>query len=326
MIVPVALFFDKNYLIPASVAITSLLMNSNRNYEYHIHVFYNDIPDDDISTLSELCSGFSNARFFSRDMGGRFLDLFSKTKTKGHYTKEMYYKFLVPSLMPDYPKAIVTDVDVVFLGDVSSTFENSIRSPDTLIAGCKVPAPYDSLYGRNIEKYRSQFSDDEIAKLNVGGGYYVFNLDAMRREGVEKKLIDVAHINAYRLKQPEQDVISLVCHPRIEILPLASMICSYCYDIFSESDSFEKVPGYSAEDVKLAINNPIQLHFATRVKPWNTPGSTKSEVWHKYICMTPFLKSYLESLDNRDNFDIQWAIKMPFSRRKMLSVIRKRDT
>ncbi len=318
MIIPVALFFDKNYLIPASVTITSLLMNADSDHEYHIHVFYNDISNEDIQILSTCCSDFPNAKFFSRNMEGQFSDLFSQTISKAHFSKEMYYKFLVPSLLSNYDRAIISDVDVVFLGDVSSTFLKSLKTPGPLVFGCKVPSPEGSFAAKNKDQYRKDFSQQEIEKFIVGGGYYVFDLAQMRREGIEQQFIDTARENAHRLRQPEQDVISLVCYPRIEVLPLASMICSYCYDLFTNEVSYDNVVEYTALEVRSALQKPVQLHFATQFKPWNTLDCTKSDIWHQYLFLTPFSKRYLGELAEKCGHDVLWSAKLPFSRKNAL--------
>ena len=321
MIIPVALFFDQNYVIPASVAIYSLLMNSNPEHEYHIHVFFNGISQEDISKLESTCQPFPNSRFFSQDMKGRFTDIFERTKLKAHYSKEMYYKFLVPTLLPQHKKAIVSDVDVVFLGDVSSTFLNAVQEEDTLIAGCVTPFPQDSWVAKYKDQYRKNFTEEEIGKLVVGGGYYVFNLDAMRREETEKELVRFAMDNLHRVKQPEQDVISLVCSPRIEVLPLENMVCSYCYDLLVDEDSFGNVAGQSPEDVKHALENPIQLHYATWKKPWNALTCTKSEIWHQYLFRTPFSEAYLRELEARLCPNTRWQMRLPLRRGKKLAIL-----
>ena len=298
MIVPIAFFFDANYLVPASVAITSLLTNSDPAHEYHIHVFHNGIAPHDIGTLAQGCTAFPNARFFSRDMENRFAELFARTRNQVHYSKEMYYKLLVPSLLPQYDRAIVSDVDVVFEGDVSKTFAAALLSPDSLVSASTVPIPHDShLLRAMVSRYESVFDAEDVRKMTVaGGGYSVFNLDRMRREDIEAQLVRTARANAYRSRQPEQDAIALVCHSRMEILPINSMICTYCYRLFAEPGALEKVPGHSAEEIREALDNPVQLHFAQPAKPWNTAGCLREEVWFAYFATTPFFDAHVDRI------------------------------
>ena len=72
--------------------------------------------------LQNIVAGFANASLEFIQMNGRFKELFNSTKSKNHYSKEMFYKFLPPRLFPDYDKIIITDVDVVYQGDISKDF------------------------------------------------------------------------------------------------------------------------------------------------------------------------------------------------------------
>ena len=66
-------------------------------------------------------------------MQNKFQDLFDATFTKGHYSKEIYYKFLAPSLFPQYEKMIITDVDVVYTGDISVQYINYLKNDEYVL-------------------------------------------------------------------------------------------------------------------------------------------------------------------------------------------------
>lgn len=74
----------------------------------------------------------------------------------------MYYKFLVASLLPQYDKVIVTDVDVVFLGDIAKEFIEFDINEEYYFAGAKSGL---SKLGSWIDKFSSsydkEFSIDE---------------------------------------------------------------------------------------------------------------------------------------------------------------------
>lgn len=84
-----------------------------------------------------MVSDFKNAKLIFIDMQNKFQDLFTETNFKGHFTKEIYYKFIVPSLLPEFEKVIVTDVDVVFTGDISKDYMEFNVDEDYYFAGVR---------------------------------------------------------------------------------------------------------------------------------------------------------------------------------------------
>lgn len=94
----------------------------------------------------------------------------------GNFSKEMYYKFLVASLLPQYDKVIVTDVDVVFLGDIAKEFIEFNINEEYYLAGAKSGlGRSDSWLYKFSSRYDEEFSIEERKLLNFAGGYYIFN-------------------------------------------------------------------------------------------------------------------------------------------------------
>ena len=65
------------------------------------------------------------------------------------------------------------------------------------------------------------------------------------------------------------------------------MTCSYMYDKY-HLDDLQDEENFSKKELKEAYENPIQLHYATHIKPWNDRSCTKSEIWFKYLIKTNF--------------------------------------
>lgn len=296
-IIPVMFCFDNNYVIPASVAFLSLLEHANKDYFYKFYVLHSDITLENQTQLKETVEKFSD---FSEldfiDMTHEFEELWSSINTKGHFSKEVMYKVLVASIFPQYEKIIVSDVDVVFLGDVSDSYLSFDINDDYYLAGVKPVGKVMSY----MENYRPDFTEEEIEKLgSFCGGYLVFNLNKLRQDKMEEKFIKCFEENGNRLNQMEQDVLTLCCYPNIKYLSLAYVACSYIWDMYIDEDDFCNDINYTKEELEDAFNNPIQLHYATSIKPWKNVDATKSEEWFKYIVKTPFLNKYLSELPNK---------------------------
>lgn len=293
-IIPIMHCFDDNYVIPASVSFLSMLENANPRYFYKLYVLHTDISEKNQNTLNSIVSKFNNADLQFIDMNNKFDDEFDVMKTKAHYSKEILYKLLAPTIFPQYEQIIITDVDVVFCGDIAEIYDEG--QFDEYIAGI---AYHNVLENFMRNTYEAQFSSEEIKKLLIGAGLLCVNLKKMREDGMEAKCVAYLEQNLHRLKQPEQDVLNLVCYPKIKLLPERFMVCTYLYDMIENNEFFGNEITLGKQDkvwIKEALSKVIQLHYAGAQKPWNTPTCTKSDVWFSYLLKTPFFYEVMRKI------------------------------
>lgn len=292
--IPIMFCFDKNYVIPASVAFYSLLEHANKNYFYHLFVLHSDISEyhqNKLRKTIEIFSEYCKLEFI--DMDNRFIDIWNELPKGTHYSKEVLYKLLLPSIFPQYDKMIVSDVDVVFLGDISKSYTDTLmKKGDCLLSVKQIGALKDYLH-----VYEKEWTSDEIEKLGLMcGGYLVMNLGEMRKSNMEQICINYLKNNTYRLNQFEQDVINICFADKCSFLPLNYVTCTYCWDYYKTEEDMENDSVFTKEEIIDAMEHPIQLHYATNIKPWKNVGCAKSEEWFKYIVKTPFLNEYLYNL------------------------------
>jgi lipopolysaccharide biosynthesis glycosyltransferase len=281
--------FNNEYTIPAAVAFRSLLENASKEYLYKLYVLHTDISLDNQKKLQAVEVDFkehASLEFFH--MQNRFEDLWKKMRTKGHYSKEVFYKLLAPSLFPQYEKIIISDVDVVFLGDVSASYFSFGSAEDIYVAGVRGVGKILHIW----DLYKKDFSQEEISKLVIGGGYLVYNLNKMRRDNLESSFLKCWDSNHLRMLQAEQDVINLCCYPKIKFLPLKNMVCNYVYDLYKTDDDFNNDKIFSRLELKDAMESPIQLHYPGAQKPWNAANCTKAEEWLKYAAKMRYCEEF----------------------------------
>ena len=292
--IPLMFCFDNNYVIPAAVAFYSLLEHANKEYYYKLYVLHTDISPRNQEKLKENVKEFSEfSELIFVDMENKFEDLWETIATKGHFSKEVMYKILVASIFPIYDKIIVSDVDVVFLNDISESYLDLDVSEDYYLAGTKIIGKMKWY----MDQYLQWFSEEEVEKLSgFCGGYIVFNLKKLREDNMEEKFIKCFETEGHRINQMEQDVLNLCCYPKTKKLPLKYVACSYMWDEYKTEEDKETDVFYKKEEIEDAMENTVQLHYATSRKPWKNVDSTKSEVWFEYLAKTNFLEEYLQKL------------------------------
>lgn len=294
--IPIMFCFDTNYVIPASVAFYSLMEHANKEYNYSFYVLHSDITIEQQNKLRITLKEFKNCRLEFINMNNKLDGFWNKNYKGGHFSKEVMYKLLVASIFPNIDKIIVSDVDVVFLGDISASFFDLNDKDDAYIAGVK-PIGKVSSYLKN---YEPNWTKEEIDKLgNICGGYLVMNLKKIREDNFEQVFLKSLEKNGHRLNQMEQDIFNITCYGKLKHLHLKYVACSYMWDYYKNEQDKETDSNYSKKEIEEAMKNPIQLHYATSIKPWKNVDCTKSDIWFKYIVKTPFLKDYLTDLPNK---------------------------
>ena len=293
--IPVMHCFDNNYVIPAAVSFYSMLEHADRAYDYRLFVLHSDITVQNQNKLRKLVEQFGNARLEFMDMNHRFEDLWGKIANSDHLSKEMIYKLIASEMFPEYDKIVITDVDVAFLGDIAPSYFALDQKPDAYFAGVRQINPNGTfLRDYYTNNYLKAFGEIEYNQLKICAGYLVANLKKQREDGISSAFVDYLSEHSGRLLQPEQDAINFCCKERqIEYLPLSYVVCSYMYDVCKTDAACCSDPFYTYREMKDAMEHPIQLHYATKTKPWNTPDSTKAEIWFEYLKKTEFYEDYL---------------------------------
>lgn len=292
--IPIMHCFNNKYSMAASVAFCSMLENANPKYRYCLYVLHTDISESNQQLLRETVAIYTNASLCFIRVDDSLDSLFAKTVTIGHYSKEIFYKFLAPHFFPQYDVLIIADVDVVYLDDISPYYFMLDPEEDIYFAGHRGCCPKNSWVEDAVSNdYKKDFSDAEIAKLATGAGFWIFNIKKMRQDGLQDRFLEFAHVNAYRIRQPEQDVVNLVCHPYIKYLPYRTLVCTYAYELYDHAYSLDDDIIYTKEELRQGLASPVQLHYAGVNKPWAMPECTKSEEWFKFLVKTPYLKEWL---------------------------------
>lgn len=305
--IPIMFCFDKNYVIPAAVCFYSLLENNipppESHYHFKLFVVHNDISPQDQEKLQLTITPFSHFASLEFINANHLLkNIWEQMPQKHHFSHEVLYKLIAPQLFPQYDKIIISDVDAIFLGNVTKSFFDFDCNQDYLIGGVVSNNP-EKFFPIPSKGYRSKyqmFLPEELKAIQYGvaGGYLIINLKAWRTKNIEQRAITCLQQNKHRLVQAEQDVLSLVCYPHILKISLAHIVCHTAWKDLGEKWEKFQPNIYTQKEIDEAREHPIQLHYAGANKPWNTPSEPKSEIWFNYLCKTPFLKDYLNTLES----------------------------
>ncbi|MDR0410197.1 MAG: glycosyltransferase family 8 protein [Spirochaetaceae bacterium] len=266
-VIPVCFCANDKYLPYTAVTIQSIAENSNADNFYKLYILYSDISEKYQEMLKEQVSAYKN---FSLD----FVDVndyvekhnLNEVYTTEAFSKEVYYRLLIPYMFSNYDKVIYLDSDIICLTDIAKMADGD--------SGCMIKAVRDYEFLINGSEFRRRAEElglkDDHNYFN--SGVIVFNTNIFIQEISEEKLFDYVRRNMY--SAPDQDILNIVCEGKVDFLEMN-------WNVF-EVDMSKKMIKEFRSAYNIARKNPYIIHYS-RVKPWKNFIMTQRT---KYFWMT----------------------------------------
>jgi lipopolysaccharide biosynthesis glycosyltransferase len=260
----------------AGVAIASLLHNSKNKCNYHIYCVVsqdiNQLQRRELEDIVRKQDPESSIIFLeaNHDFDQSYFDRF---------TVGIYYRLMLPQLLPHLDKIIYSDVDVIFCNDMEEADQMDLG--DHLIAGVK--DTFNLSKAERRKKRKCKPLDDH---QYLCSGFLIMNLKALRNQSLYNSWIELSKNTSFNY--PDQDVLNYTCrgrklsvHLKYSLIPMGQKGYDKCLreNIFLQQEYEE------------AINRPTILHYAG-LKPWNNVVLL-GEIWWKYVKITPFFDIFI---------------------------------
>lgn len=218
--VPVVFNSDDNYVKYLSVAIKSILNNSNSNNNYDIVILTEDISEDNQILLTSSIKNTPNVsiRFYDMNAYSKKYEV-HKFPTVGHVRAAAYYRLFISEVFAAYNKIIYLDSDLILNTDVALLLQENLE-------GNSVGAVLD-YHVSQIEQY----GDEKIPGIreygaNVLGitnwsfyfnsGVLVCDIQRIREKQYLDHFINIAKINNKYYN--DQNVLNSVLQGDVKIL------------------------------------------------------------------------------------------------------------
>lgn len=268
MIIPIVFAFDKRFVMPACVCLTSLLENALQNTFYDIFILHSDpcLPDD--TDLMKIQNRYNNCNIQSISVGDSFKDAFV---IRGISTTT-YYRLLIPELIPQYDKIFYSDVDVIFREDLSYLYD--IDLDNNYIGGV------NTLFHLEPE-YNTYYTGIGLnARDTVYAGNLLINSKAIREEGLTKQFVEMVKNNyVYQ----DMDVLNICCAGHIKKMPPSLCLTTFSSDyITNHMDMIKDM--WTETEMNDALMHGI-VHYNGQ-KPW-IDTCPNFDVWWEYYRKSP---------------------------------------
>lgn len=271
-VVPIVLATESKYAPFAATVIQSIYENRSSKAFYSIYILYDDTMTHYMYNMLE---GIDH-----EGMSVHLLDVKECFDEKelylsGHYSMQMYYRWLIPELFDCYKKVLYLDCDVAVLSDPAKLMELDLHSKSVGMVCNTVRNSFRSYVEETLGLQTDEY---------YNSGVILFNTKEFNKRKIRKKCMEF--IGRDRdLLCPDQDAINVVCKGDIYRMP-----DEWNFQWHHLIKGVE-IGGFTADFreryEKVIKDGPKIIHYTSYVKPWNERNIKYADVFWKYFEKTP---------------------------------------
>lgn len=256
-----------DYFIPyCATFLKSMAEHSNSDKNYDILLLSQDVSDTNVKNVKKMLSAWKNISLRVLDPSV-LIDQYT-FHIEGHFSKETYYRLVLPELLPNYDKVLYLDSDMIAMDDVAKIYDENIDG--YLLAAC-----HDADTAGLYNGYRKDKKDytDKILKLKEPYQYFqagvlLLNLEEFRKRYTTKQILDFAVSEKWQLL--DQDILNKLCEGAVKYIDMSWNVMVDFAGI-RINQIIALAPRWLNEMYQEARKNPKIIHYAGPQKPWFEP-------------------------------------------------------
>lgn len=268
----IPIFFAANdtYAGALDVAMLSLIENASKEYDYNIHILYDDLSKENRDLLSR--HNAENVNVIFNNVENALLPIKDTLPDKFYFTLSSYHRLFIEKMFPEYDKAIYIDCDIVVVDDISKLYNIDVK--DNLF-GCV--NEQNNFLNPLFTAYITTVTGIDPYKY-FNSGMLLLNLKRIREFNLFDKFVKV--LTTYNFESPavDQDYLNNICRDKVLLLENGW-----------NRESVESVP----LEGKLHIR-----HYALMGKPWLTKDVPDFELFWEYAKKSVYYEQLKQCLKN----------------------------
>lgn len=264
---------DDNYAMPLAVTLRSALENLGDKRKISIYIIDGGIETDNKRkiAISLQSDKVVNLIWLNTDE-----NLFTDVEVSFYYTKTIFYRLLIPELLPECSKALYLDSDVVVNADLGELWDIDMGEHYLLAAR-------DLYFPTILSNPCTKFFQSEGLKIEkfFNSGVLSINLKKWRLEKIGIKVVKCI----FQHKLLDQEGLNIILKDKWkEIDPRWNRTAG-----IYEYNSWENSPFSQDEFINL-VNHPHIIHFTSAGKPWNSiDRCPEQSLFYNYLDMTAWV-------------------------------------
>jgi lipopolysaccharide biosynthesis glycosyltransferase len=273
----VATSLNRAYIKYAIVMLTSFC-DSNREHNC-IYLLNDELNTEDIELIRRSLEGYDAEVVALRaDIG----DLVNSLPTGDMWTKEIYYRLLLPELLPaEVEKTFYLDVDVIVHGSLSELYNSDFEGADLFAASDSNDMNQLEDYSPKQQEMFAKRAPEDYKYFN--SGVLLLNIRQIREKYTFSDYLNAMKEWNFEMSAPDQDVLNYVHCDNVK------------YMDYRQYDLFARLAYNNGWKYNEALEKNKIIHFAGD-KPWNWKNTHYifEKLWWDYAAKTPVYKELIE--------------------------------
>jgi len=288
--IPIVFSCNEAFVPYTSAMLQSIMEHSNAEKEYAIFLLYSEIKDGTKQKLQLQVSKYQNFKISFLDINEHF-DKFD-FYTTSFYSREVYFRLIIPWLLPQYEKIIYLDGDMIANIDVAELLDMDMGS------NCLMASRASCCFTKRSLKHSSKWGLLKNPENYFCSGLLVFDTEKFRELISMQDLLKFA--SSRKWSTVDQDVLNVVCYGKTQLLDSSWNFLAGHYS----KERLMNLPKQWRADFENAKQEPKIIHFTCgefyRGKPDKSPFYILyAEYFWKYAAKTPFIEDIISNMYNK---------------------------
>jgi len=279
---------NDKYAPYCGVLLQSIIENASSGKNYDLVIAGTEISDINKKLLESMATANISVRV--ADISNYLGDM--NFPVRAYFTIEMYYRFFIPKLFLKYDKVLYLDADLVTLCDIADLYETDIGNNWWGVTRDKLYPIMGFIKGTYENEKLLPYIKDKLKMDSVfnyfQSGVMIWNV----KKCIADKVLDKCLQKLIEIEQPfhpDQDVMNSVANgenihwlsDRWNVVWYVPLFCRCAQG----SAAFETAMHL--------LETPFILHYASYLKPWDSPCTPNAHYFWQYARKTPFYEAIL---------------------------------
>lgn len=290
-IIPIFFTIDEGYAPWLSVALLSLKENASPDYQYEVHVIYDQVQEATRARFASLNSENFKITFIPMHEDLAKIQTWQQSNKlrADYFTLTIFFRIFLPDLFPLYDKAIYLDSDICVLGDISQLY--NVNLGDNYLG---VVNDYSIANIPELNHYvKDAVGVDKDHYFN--SGILLMNFKAMREHHLATRFLELMNKYHFDTIAPDQDYLNALCKGKVVYL-----------DPVWDAMPCDQEP----------FSDPKIIHYNLFDKPWCYDDVDYGDYFWEYAKKSPFYdeicaykKNYSDEQKKKDQQSLRLLVE-----------------
>lgn len=286
----IALAFDRNYIIPFFITLTSIFVNKKKS-KIIIHAVTSDVKENEKSHIKNYVKDYCSDIFFYNISNYNLENLPIPADT--YFTRAIYYRLFIPLIIPkEIEKIIYLDTDTIVISDLEDLYDKETGS---FPVGAALDNQMDIRPELGIYSKGAYFNS----------GVLLIDIKLWKSKNVTEKTVKfLAKNGGEKIRFGDQDALNFILKNNWYLLDQKWNVMRV------------DIPKLPQKGYELFLKDKIVIHYNDRFKPWQVSCDHKLKYIYDHYSLMFFESNRGRLFVETDmEFELDYIIAKAFKKK-----------